>query len=342
MLNEQRKVSFSITGEEKISAVYLAEIFQHLQNILYNIGDHIEGNAPRSKGVYPQSIKESCSLVVTGLSTGSVHAELQIGDMQTSLPEMQTIGERTISIAGDLLETISESEISEHKLFDLINNHHRLNRILREFNDIFPDTQSKLKLNFKFGYSHSRNLDSAQKEAIQSLLNKPPEEYEKEVLGRLFELRVDKKRQFKIDSSEGLINCQYSSEIEDIIIKSIGDFVRIRGIMKPTQKGTFILGIDDETSIETLTQFPLTSIKIGSTEKQLNEPIFIDITIENDQFIVSNGELGLFLVAPSMKLAYEGIQEELAILWSEYVEANDEDLTVGAIEFKHKLSGLLT
>ena len=232
---EQRKISFSITGADKIPAVYMAEIFQHLQNILYNIGDHIEGNAPRSKGDYPQSVKESCSLVITGLNIGSVHVELQIGNAQTSLPEMPTMGERSISIADNLLEIICEENKPEQKLNSLINNHHRLNRIFREFNEIFPGKHSKLHVNLKFGRSHIRDLNPVQKEVIQSILQKSPKEYEKEVLGRLIELRVDKKRQFKIDSPEGAITCQYSSEIEDIIIDSIGEFVRIQGIMKPTQ-----------------------------------------------------------------------------------------------------------
>jgi hypothetical protein len=63
----QRIVSFSISDANNVSAVHMAEILQRLQNILYTIGDYLEGNAPRTRGDFPQSIKESCTLVITEL-----------------------------------------------------------------------------------------------------------------------------------------------------------------------------------------------------------------------------------------------------------------------------------
>jgi len=342
MVSHQRNVSFSINGIDKIPIVYVADVFQHLQNILYSIGDHLEGNEPRPKGNYPQSVKDNCSLVITGLDTGSVHAQMQIGDAQESLPGMPTLGEKSISIANNLLEIISEKGELENRdalhlqLFELINNPHRLNRILREYDSIWPDSQSKMALNFKFGKSPKLTLNPRKKEIIHSLLKKTPDEYEKQVEGRLIELRVDKKREFKIDSPEGLIHCEYSPEIEDIIINSIGDFVRIRGTMKP-KGGKFVLNIEDETSLDMLPHFEINKYKLNSIEKQLNEPISIDIVFEGEQYIASNDELGLLVVAPSMKLANDGLQEEIAILISEYVDIKEQELTEGAKEFRKKL-----
>ncbi|MBE0524179.1 MAG: hypothetical protein IBX40_07595 [Methanosarcinales archaeon] len=292
MVSHQRNVSFSINGMDKIPIVYVADVFQHLQNILYSIGDHLEGNEPRPKGDYPQSVKDNCSLVITGLDTGSVHAQMQIGDAQESLPGMPTLGENSISIANNLLEIISEKGEIENRdalhlqLFELINNPHRLNRILREYDSIWPDSQSKMALNFKFGKLPKLTLNPTKKEIIRSLLKKTPDEYEKQIEGRLIELRVDKKREFKIDSPEGLIHCEYSPEIEDIIINSIGDFVRIRGTMKP-KGGKFVLNIEDETSLDMLPHFEINKYKLDSIEKQLNEPISIDIVFEGEQYGVN-------------------------------------------------------
>lgn len=342
MVSHQRNVSFSINGMDKIPIVYVADVFQHLQNILFSIGDHLEGNEPRPKGDYPQSVKDNCSLVITELDTGSVHAQMQIGDAQESLPGMPTLGENSISIANNLLKIVSEKGELENRdalhlqLFELINNPHRLNRILREYDSIWPDGQSKMALNFKFGKSPKLTLNPSKKEIIRSLLKKTPNEYEKQVEGRLIELRVDKKREFKIDSPEGLIHCEYSPEIEDIIINSIGDFVRIRGTMKP-KSGKFVLNIEDETSLDMLPHFEIIKYKLDSIEKQLNEPISIDIVFEGEQYIASNDELGLLVVASSMKLANEGLQEEIAILLSEYVDIKEQELTEGAKEFRKKL-----
>src|SRR3989304_439593 len=110
---EKKVVSFSIDENDKIPAIYVAEMFQHIQNILYSICDHLEGNAPRPKGDFPQSVKENCSLVITGLNTGSVHAQMQIGDIQKRIFEVQTYGERSIDIANNLLNLLSNNDITD-------------------------------------------------------------------------------------------------------------------------------------------------------------------------------------------------------------------------------------
>lgn len=341
----QRTVSFSIDGGNKVSVEYLAEIFQHLQNILYSIGDHLEGNEPRSKGDFPQSVKDHCTLVISRLNTGSVHAQMQIGDIQESLPEMQTLGEKAISVSDGLLRLLLKEDVIDmnrinSELCNIINNPHRLNRILREYDAIWPEDISKIKVSFQFGKSSSIPLDPSRKDLIRSILRKAPVEYEKEIEGRLIELRVDKKREFQIDSTEGLITCQYTPEIESIITGSIGELVRIRGLMKP-KGGKFVLHINDENSLDSLKHINIKSFMIGKVEKHLKDPISVNVIFENDQYIVSNDEMGLLVAAHSMKNAYEEIQEELAILWSEYVNVDENELTNGAKQFREKLIDLL-
>jgi len=339
----QRTVSFSIDAGNKVSVEYLAEVLKHLQNILYSIGDHLEGNEPRSKGDFPQSVKDHCTLVISGLNTGSVHAQMQIGDIQESLPEMQTLGEKAISVSDDLLRLLSRENILDmntinSELINIINNSHRLNRILREYDAIWPEDISN-KVSFQFGKSSSISLDPSRKDLIRYILRKSPVEYEKEIEGRLIELRVDKKREFQIDSPEGLITCQYTPEIESIITGSIGELVRIRGLMKP-KGGKFVLHINDENSLDSLKQINIKSFRIGKVEKHLKETISVSVVFENDQYIVSNDEMGLLVAAQSMKIAYGEIQEELAILWSEYVNVDENELTDGAKHFRKKLIDL--
>jgi len=342
----QRIVSFSISDANNVSAVHVAEILQRLQNILYTIGDYLEGNAPRTRGDFPQSIKESCTLVITELDVGSVHVEMQIGAAQTSLPGMQTLGESSISVAGDFLNVLnapSGREELDLELHRLIDNPHRCNRILREFDYIWhANGQSQSEVSFVFGNSPKTQLNPAQKVMIKSLLQKSPEEYEKEIFGRLTELRVDKKRQFHVDSTEGLIHCQYTPEIEDVIVNSIGEFVRVRGMMMLIPRsGKYILGVDDENSLETLPQYLLKTFGSESSKKHLNEEVPIDLIFENDIYIAHNDDLGLLVAAPSMKEAIEGINEEFVILWSEYVEVAEHELTDGAKNFRDKLIKLV-
>jgi hypothetical protein len=137
-----------------------------------------------------------------------------------------------------------------------------------------------------------------------------------------------------------LITCQYTPEIESIITGSIGELVRIRGLMKP-KGGKFVLHINDENSLDSLKQINIKSFQIGRVEKRLKDPISVNVVFENDQYIVSNDVMGLLVAAQSMKSAYNEIQEELAILWSEYVNVDENELTNGAKQFRNKLIDLV-
>jgi hypothetical protein len=93
---DTRKLSFSIDGEEKIPAIEMVGAIQHIQNIIFHLGDYFYGNPNRPKGDFPQIIKDSCTLFVTNIEMGSVHAEMQIGDAQAGITDLGTLGERAI------------------------------------------------------------------------------------------------------------------------------------------------------------------------------------------------------------------------------------------------------
>jgi hypothetical protein len=333
---EARKLSFSIDGEEKIPAIEMVGAIQHIQNIIFHLGDYFYGNPSRSKGDFPQVIKDSCTLFVTNIQMGSVHAEMQIGDAQVGITDLGTLGERSICATNELIEALSHANVSKEELGEIIKDPHRLNKVLKEFYLMWPDPQSKRSLTFGFSGKVEEKLNPEQKEVIQSLLHKPVEEYEKKVFGRVYELRVDKNRRIQIDTPEGPIDCNFTADIEEDIKDIIGNIVTIRGVMKPF-KGKFVLSIDSEASIERNPQYYLTSIKRDEIEVKLKEEVPIDIEFEDDYYIASNDDLGLLAVQPKMKLLIEELKGQLKVLWQEYVLVDEEELAPSGKDLREML-----
>lgn len=325
MAGDKRKLLLSINGEEKIPAIEMAGTIQHIQNAIYHTGDYLYGNPNRPKGDFPQVIKDSCTLFITNIEMGSIHAEMQIGDAQVSITDAGTLGEKAICATRDVVEALSNADVSKEELGKIIKDPHRLNKILKEFYMMWPDRQSKREITFELGEGFEEKLKPGQKEVISSLLRKPLEEYEKEVFGRVYELRVDKRRRIQIDTPEGTIDCHFTADIEDEIKDIIGNIVSIKGLMKPL-KGKFVLSIDSEDSIEKNTQYYLSSIKRRGIEKKLVKSVPLDIEFEDDEYIASNDELGLLAVQPKMDSLIEEIREQLEVLWQEYVQVDEEEL----------------
>ena len=334
---DKRKISFSITGEEKIPAIEMIGAIQHIQNVLYHIGDYLNETPNRPKGDFPQVVRDQCTLFITNLEYGSVFAEMQIGDAQIGLPDMDgTLGERSIDIANEFIEEVSQKNPSLENLHNKIKNPHRVNKILKEFNGMWPSAQSKFELNFGFGGNPKKRLNPNQKSVIQSLLHTPLEKYEKEFFGRVIEIRVDAKRKIQIDTTEGVIDCQYTSDIEGVIREVIGEFVTIRGMMVP-YKGHFILSIDNEVSIDNVSQYHLKTMKVDGIDKELIESVLIDVDFEDDYYIASNDDIGLLAARPKMTQVVDEIKDELSVLWQEYVAVDENELTASGKDLRKKL-----
>ena len=334
---DKRNISFSITGEERIPATEMVGAIQHIQTVIYHIGDYLNGTPNRPKGDFPQVVKDQCTLFITNLEIGSVVAEMQIGDAQTGLPGLDgTYGERAISLANDLIELISHDDASLESLHEKIENPHRVNKILKEIDAMWPNAQSKRSLNFGFGGNPRKRLNPDRKSVIQSLLHTPLEKYEKEVFGRVIEIRVDEKRKIQIDTPEGVIDCHYTPDIEDAVREVIGEFVTIRGMMMP-QKTKFILSIDNEVSIDHVLQYHLKTMEKDGIDIDLIEEVLIDVDFEDDYYIASNDDLGLLSAKPKMKQVIDEIQEELAVLWQEYVAVGESELTSSGKDLRKKL-----
>lgn len=332
----QIHIESKIKGHKSVPAIIIADNFQRIQNIICYIVDDLEGNAPRKRGDFPNSVKDKCELVLTDISFGSIEAELAISDSQISLPGAETFGEKAIVIGNEIVQTISKGENISPVVSKHIKNGRRIDRILREFDSIWPDDESKYNIGLNFGKKQMVFLDPTRKDVLRAALLRPPDNAEKAVTGRLMEIRVDQRRSFQIDTIEGPVTCLYTPELEDKIVENIGRLVLVRGIMTLV-RGKYALSLNDEKSIEGLKWLPLSDVKIRGKSLNLKEPIYLDILYENDSYIISNDKFHLRAEDSSLKTAMEEINQEIEILWEDYVEASLEELSEDALDLRKDL-----
>jgi translation initiation factor 2 beta subunit (eIF-2beta)/eIF-5 len=254
---------------------------------------------------------------------GSVDAELIIGDDQVSITDDGTLGEMAICATNDLLKAISKKGASKEKLYSIINDPHRLNKLLKEFYSMCPETGSSRTVSIGFCGETPTELSSNHKKTLHELMNKPAEEYEKEIFGWVFDLRVDQQKKIMIDTSEGQITCFYDNEIENEVREYIGKFVNVKGTMKPHNK-YYAMYIDSEDSVEESTDYFLKQMRVEDDSKPLLENVPLLLEREDDCYVASNDELGILAVSNSMKNVIKEAEGQLFILFKEYVLTDDK------------------
>jgi len=337
----KKKIDIIIKSEKDpdapIPALIVAEKFESLQNLLYVIGDFIDGNKYRTGGDFPNSVKERYTLVVRDLKMGSIDADLSIADAQQGLPELDTLGEQAVALTNEVVHIAQSDEDIAARISEKITEEPRAYRVIWELDHLWPDVRTPYSVRIGLGRPKPFQLNPLRKPLIQRALRKIPEPTEKTVVGRLVQLRVDKKHECRIDTPEGEFSCRYRPEMEKTIINNIGNLVSVVGKLKDSKS----IELTSDSAIEKIPHFPLRQVTLKEQKKSLKEPIDLEVLYEDDEYIISNDVFHLLATSQSLKDALQAVDEGFAELWKEYVESDPKTLTKDAKEFRAKMISLL-
>jgi len=327
--------------KKEVPAIILADYIRSIQNITYVAGDYIYKNKYRSGGNFPCKVKDSCKLVFKELKLGSIDATITIQQTNTTLlPEEKTIEGQIFNLTKEVIKTINyEPEINQ-KLFELLPDEFRINRILKEIDGVWPGRNSGYSVEMNYGGAEVINFSPERKEAIQRAKNITPERYSGEIYGRIIDLRVDNRQKFEIDSTIGIIEGNYHTNQESAFKGLLGQFVRISGMIEEKGNKVNIIINPGMESIEEIKAAPLEKLS-SSPDENINISYPLDIILEWDneeaEYILVNDKFSLLGVAGNLKDAMVEIEKGVQFLYDEYLMEDDKKLTKKAIELKKRV-----
>jgi len=324
--------------KEKVTAVYLAETIKNFQNTLFSVGDYLEGKPPRSSGTFSKKVRGPCELYIHDVKMGSLEVDLGLPPQEVILDKDRTFGEQSISLTNDLISAI-ESDKYHDEVKKLIPNAVSRKRILENMKKVAPDTPDYW-LNFSVNDSHSKlNIESG--ERIKRIIPKIEIPDSKKVTGWLMELRVDGKRNFQIDTHEGLWRGVYTPDVEEFFKNNLGALVELEGTLHKEKK-TELLQITSESNITKIDKYPVSSFKVDNKLMAIQgTPIYLDVEFEDNYYILHEPEFGLLSSSNSFKKCVDDVKSQLSALWEEYVNSPEFTLTKDAKLFREKLKNML-
>jgi hypothetical protein len=325
-----------------VSITTIADCFQHLQNILYQVCDEVIDNEFRKTGRYPKKVKEYCDLVLKNITISSADVAVGLSYTQIGLPLEgfeKTFGEQAITITNNIIEIVRESDDIFPELEPIISDEDRRKRILSEIDKIWPDDSSNYDYSIAVGEKKLNPMHPQRKPKIREALETEITQIEKTVFGRLIVLNFTKKHTCQIETAEGRYDCKYSPDLVDIIKNNGGEIVSLSG--KLTEFKTIL--IESASDLTRINIIPLNEIIVDEENIVLKRPIDLDIEYdkENDEYVVENENLNVFVINDDLKEAIESLKEQIGILWVEFVKEDPSNLTDSAIEFRKTLISIL-
>ena len=108
MLEGKQSVTF-ITVEDA------SKFLTQLQALINHIGDYLTGSDFRTRGRSPDFVRKRCTLVFKQVQVGSLRAELDLEDTQTTLTGAPTLGEESIEKFHELISTVHRGKDMESR-----------------------------------------------------------------------------------------------------------------------------------------------------------------------------------------------------------------------------------
>lgn len=335
--NFRFKISFKNDPGKLVPLSVIAERFLKIQNIVNILGDQFEGNTFRSRGDFPNSVKEHCELALSKINIGSADCYITTASTQRSLLPEKSIGERAIKTFSEAISIINCPDGHQQVIDAIIPDEKRRRKFLQELESLWPDNESPYQNEVSYGDEVLVVLNPEKKKDLVKLFEvSHQDEKIQEICGRITGLYVDKKRKFTVETADGQVNGRYSADMEEELNKKLGSFVHFNAIMK-LHKGTFECEIDDSVLLKEVSEYPLSHAIVNNHKVELIKPLILKISYLDEQYHLENDEFLLDVYSSQLKTAIEDIKEQFDFLYSEYVHCDINELTQDAIKLREKI-----
>lgn len=330
-------ISSKDDGGKPIPLSVIANSFQKIQALVYILGDQKEGNQFRTKGDYPNHIKDRYELALSRLDIGSADTYIIPVSSDQTLDGEVSPAEFVISQVTRIISTISTAGEGETVISEIIPDERRRKRFTRELMDLWPDNQTPYSYQIAHGPIHLTPLIPEQRQVLSRLQREYQPIHEvKNIYGRIISLFVDEKRKIIIETPEGELFGHYSLDIEDVLREHLGRFIHFEATLK-LKNGKFFVEMDDSIIIDQIQTFPLVYVTISGRERRLSSPLLLSVEYSDGTYHLENTELLIETYATRLKDAMDQISDQLELLYLEYCTCDLDELTSDAIDLRRTL-----
>ncbi|GAB7387113.1 hypothetical protein BSNK01_09490 [Bacillaceae bacterium] len=227
-----RRIELKFTGkkigEGRIPLNVLQKVLEGVQNAVYQIGEyHYSPIVARERGPFPKPVIDQCTLELISISKGSfvVNLELPKENQLALFPEMSDLGEQALNTFVAVLESLT---VGNENLYKEIKDKKILQKVLRTVQDFLPRSDD-YALIVSSPNKTMPPITYKVASVIERLLYKPLT-CEKELFGKIVEVRIVESRYFGILTKEGrIIKCYFDEDWELEVIQLTGKEVRVTG-----------------------------------------------------------------------------------------------------------------
>jgi hypothetical protein len=340
----KRKIDFVIKTTEpnqKIPVRVVVDKLSSLQAAVIHLGDYIAGGEFRARGRTLTSVSKKCTLVISDVKIGSFAATLELRDSQRALEGGFTLGEEAIGKLREIMALVESEENIKTQMDQILRNPLHRRRIIEDLAEVWPEEEEHVDVEVTLQDGQPSHLTSKGRLVLEGLLSKTAIAGATSVKGILGTVHVlPGGKYFRVVGPDGHIKCNITKEQEEGASRLIGKPAIVFGEAVFDEMGN----VKEIVSVEKVEPFQEISLQrafSGEEELALKEPITIGVDYQDDNWVMTNDDLGIVSASHDYDTCLQDFQDELLLIWEEYGKESDSNLTVGARKLKELLVSLV-
>jgi len=331
-------------GMHEVPADVLVRSLAGMQQLVYVIATAQEQRTVKSRLRVPQEIQQRYSLSCQLPQPGSYAMPIALGTGKID-PTLFTDYERLLSTAERILGAIQQDNLDE--IFEVLPDSKLRNRALREVRKLLPKPGEGWQFGFQRGQNSEVLLssDTAIATIDRELTQDSPEDTVMTVTGELIRIDFDNHTVvLRYPPTRTEIECVYVEEGEETMIENRRGLIQATGQFTLDHDGN-PLKLINVTRLQPIDLSPITlrSVHWGDRVFRFSEPLVLQPELDEESqqlYVVEEPSLTLYAYAQTREQLLQEISEQIAFMWDEYVQAEDETLATDALELKQHLSGV--
>jgi hypothetical protein len=315
---------------EKIGLEDAGNLLIALQNMVWHMGNYIEGLQYSERGRLKKQIIEDYGLVVKSLSSGSII--LDVGPQETisqarfedeSISPQPLAVSRAVTKITDLIEAICNG--GDRNIDDIITDSSYRSRLVSDASNLWPKKRG-YTLNFRGQGSRCFDLNDSNKERIENLVSTRSKNNVEEVrIGILADLRVENGKQMRIEKVGEDFTAEYPPDLEFKARELLGLPVRVYGRAErisgqPKTKKFEI------ANIEPFDKDPIMEFDINGLKYTPKIPIESQVDYNEGVWTLSLPYIDASGRSDDYYEATKMLKDNVNFLWNEYVLCPEEEL----------------
>ncbi len=325
MMNREgiKKVRFSFEPEsgKGIEVETLSRVLSAFQRAFWKIGEYsIRGEIRREKGKLPEGVAKAYTLRIVSVSKGSLDVELEL----PSTDLFQT-PQRDLAKLVEVVESIPDKK---EEIRNLLPDEKLRRKVLMDLKDMHSPRIKRLRLNGK-------EISADFVKSIREILAITTTQKEEELIGPIIEVKLIDNAYFGILHDGKIRKMPLTDEFLEVVIENLSKVVRVRILIKKEEE-TGKVEVMEVLDIESLEEnsFEVEEIEYKNERFLLGEPLKIEISYEDDLWILENKTLGIIAWGERFDIAWESFREDFSYLWKEIGKEKEELLDVEAKKLK--------